>query len=476
MQQKWTHRVLRVIVLTALPAMLMPQAYALTNPVLPGSLTIKLQLFAQITTGGEPLDLAWSSDGPGRIFIATHGGHIRLVENGVLQSTPFLNIPSTGVPLVGGTSSDERGLLGLAFHPDFNVAGSPGYGKFYTYTSESISGNADFGHPEIALNGGNHQSVIREWTATPGSNSANTTSRVVMRIMQPQSNHNGGAVRFGADKYLYIALGDGGGANDFGFGGNPSTPTDGHTNGTGNGQDPTNVYGTILRIDPLDPALTSGSSDPVSANGKYRIPSSNPFISSATNVKEIFAYGFRNPFRFSFDRLNSNLYVGDVGQGQREEVDLVTSGGNYGWPYLEGTLDNPNYAPSGAGTVLPIAEYTHSDGISIIGGYVYRGDDIPGLVGKYVFGDYQKPSTTTGRLFYMDLSDGVIREFLYDPTGLTLNSRLYSIGEDAEGELYALLLNGSVLKIVPEPAMTGAVSLATLMLLPRRRLQAESDR
>lgn len=449
-----------------------PAAAQLTNPVPAGPASVSLERIAAIPTAGtgngEPLDLTHANDGTGRLFVATHGGQIRVIKNGSLLPTSFLSVNTApGVSIVGGSGSDERGLLGLTFHPDFAASGTTGFGKFYTYTSEAVSGNADFGHPEIALNSGNHQSVLREWTAAAGSDTAATSSRIVMRMMQPQSNHNGGAIRFGFDKRLYVSVGDGGGAND--FNGGKDNATDGHTNVTGNGQDFSNVYGKILRIDPLAPAATPGSPDAASANGAYRIPANNPFAGSATNVKEIYAGGFRNVFRFSFDRQTGALYAGDVGQGAREEVDVVTAGMNYGWPYLEGTADNGNYAQSGAGTVAPIAEYTHGEGVSITGGYVYRGAMIPGLAGQYIFGDYRDPTLATGKLMHMPLAGGTgtIRELL--TTGEAITSNLYSIGEDQNGELYAVMANGDILRIVPEPAAALSLAALSMLLMGRRR-------
>src|SRR5205085_4458488 len=213
---------------------------------------------------------------------------------------------------------DERGLLGLAFHPGFNDPSSPGFRKFYTYTSETVAGTADLTVPKTTPF--DHQSVVAEWQVSAGNpDLADPASRRdVLLIDEPQSNHNGGKLAFRpGENYLYISLGDGGAANDVG---------DGHNNITGNGQDLTNVLGKILRIDPLDPALTSGSADPASANGHYRVPAGNPFISSGSAVHEIYAYGLRNPFRFSFDEASGRLIVGDVGQNNVEEVDFVEAG------------------------------------------------------------------------------------------------------------------------------------------------------
>src|SRR4051812_15311120 len=241
-----------------------------TNPVTTGTLQTNLFRIANIPTATqtEPLDLVTApGDAGNRLFVATHKGFIRLVKNNALVATPFLDLTARGFPVVGGGSNDERGLLGLAFHPDFYApAGTPGHGKFYTYTSEAKGTNsADFFHPEIGATGGDHQSVIREWTVNlnnPDVADATVAPKVLMRIAEPQSNHNGGALRFGNDRMLYISLGDGGGGDD--YSGANVNAIDGHSSPNGNGQDTTNVYGKILRINP------TGTN---SVNGKYGVPS-----------------------------------------------------------------------------------------------------------------------------------------------------------------------------------------------------------
>ena len=267
-----------------------PTATPSATPLLPlintGPISIELQAVA--TGLNAPNNLVPSGDG--RLFIVEQGGRIRLLKNGTLQSTPFLDLSSRLVTLAG---SDERGFLGLAFHPGFSDPASPGFRKFYTYTSEPVSGPADFTVPDpVAFN---HQSVVAEWQASAANPDIAdpATRREVLRVDEPQANHNGGQLAFRpGEPYLYISLGDGGAANDVG---------DGHNPAIGNGQDLTAALGKILRIRPLDPALTPASVDPVSANGKYRVPIDNPFINSGTALHEIYAYGLRNPFRFSFD-------------------------------------------------------------------------------------------------------------------------------------------------------------------------------
>ncbi len=410
-------------------------------PIIPGT-TVRLVQVADIpAASGGPNYLFHAPDTANRLFVTAQNGDVHLIKEGALADDPFLNFGEASITLATG---GERGLLGMAFHPNyFGPLGSDGSGKFYTYTSEPKSGTPDFNHPELVPgNLGDHHSVIREWSVDPANPDAidlNATSRrELMRINQPQSNHNGGALAFGPDDNLYISLGDGGGGGDF-FG-SMNSLTDGHTNGgVGNAQDITNVYGSILRIDPL------GNN---STNGKYGVPSDNPFFGATAGVDEIFAYGLRNPFRMSFDRLMGDLYAGDVGQGQREEVDLVTSGGNYGWVYFEGTRLNRT-PPSGFTSIAPIGEYTHADGVAVIGGFVYRGSLLDAeLGGDYIFGDLAGGSGA-GRLFHMDVATGQISEFAIQTSGVDIPGQLYGFGEDHEGELYALFASGEVLAIKP---------------------------
>ena len=291
-----------------------------------------------------------------------------------------------------------------------------------------------------------------------------------MRIDKPQFNHNGGAVNFGPDGMLYIATGDGGGADD--QDGQPfiGPPTVGH-GPNGNGQDLLAALGKILRIDP------HGSN---SNNGQYGIPVDNPFVGMVGVLEEIWAYGFRNPFRFSFDGPSQALYAGDVGQNSIEEVDVVVSGGNYGWRHKEGTFFfNPNGTGSGfvtktsagaipPGLLDPIAQYDHDEGLAIIGGFVYRGTTIPRLAGRYVFGEFAKTFNNDGRIFYLRKANLVkpgrkarksrIAEFkLFGQPALGLS--LLGMGQDAAGEVYVLAngtgtpfgTTGVVQRIAPSP-------------------------
>ncbi len=338
----------------------------------------------------------------------------------------------------------------MALHPDFGKLGAPGQGKLYTYTSEPVDGPGDF-EVGLALEELNHQSVVTEWQVENGQIDPNE-AREILRIDQPQFNHNGGMLAFGPDGYLYIGLGDGGAANDAGPGHGDS----------GNGQNLETVHGSILRIDPLDPNLTAPSRDAISANGAYRVPWDNEFV-GIEGIDEIYAYGLRNPFRFSFDRLSGMLVTGDVGQGYVEEIDIIVKGGNYGWPIKEGSflfdpeglivgeaLDDPSL-------IDPVAEYDHDDGISVIGGFMYYGTAIPELRARYVFGEFSRSfSGPGGRLFVADLLSGKIEELSITNDDDPLGYYVKGLGTDQQGEIYVLVSTalgpfgstGRVLKIV----------------------------
>jgi glucose/arabinose dehydrogenase len=414
-----------------------------------GSIRVKL---ATVVTGlTAPLELTSAADGTGRLFIMQQTGQVLILQGGAILPTPFLDVSSRLVPLT--PEYDERGLLGFAFHPDFNNASAPGYHKIYTYTSEPVDGPADFTVPNPSPF--DHQDVLAEWqvSATDPNVIDPSTRREVLRIDHPQFNHNGGKLAFrDTDRYLYISIGDGGNANDVG---------DGHTPIKGNGQDKHTVLGKVLRIDPLDPALTEGSPDRISANRKYRIPLTNPFLNQPV-VHEIFVWGLRNPYRFSFDPILDQLIIGDVGQNNVEEIDLGVSGLNYGWHRKEGTFlfdpddgtirPDPNPDPR---LVNPVAQYSHFDGIAVIGGFTYRGTQVPLLANRYIFGDLFG-STGSGRLFYTHLGNGPILEFqMGDPNPL-LGSFLKGFGQDDSDELYVMIdsnigpsgTGGQVLKIV----------------------------
>ncbi|MBQ5962034.1 sorbosone dehydrogenase family protein [Massilia sp. ZL223] len=361
---------------------------------------------------------------------------------GSRQPEQFLDVRSLLVsPLgLGPGKYDERGLLGIAFHPQFRFNG-----LFYTFTSQPVKGAADFSTMPAGA-APNCQSVVTEWRVQrPGRRNSPVdlgSARELMRIDKPQFNHNGGAIAFGPDQMLYISLGDGGAGDDEGVG---------HVPG-GNAQSlaPGNVLGKILRIDPLGRNA---------ANGRYGIPADNPFV-NRDGADEIFAYGFRNPFRMSFDPMG-RLIVGDVGQNQVEEVDVVTAGGNYGWRIKEGTFlfdtggpDAPGFVHADspglpAGLIDPIAQYDHADGagappsrVAVIGGYVYRGNRIQQLKGQYVFGDYSGRGgpTPQGHLFVLGRNNRV--ENLTPVNRNPFDLAMLGFAQDQRGELY-LLANGT---------------------------------
>lgn len=454
-------------------------------PAIPkGNIAVTLK---PVATGMAAPDYAISPPGDtNRLFVVEQSGLLRILQNGALLPTPALNIQAlVQPPLNPANANDERGFLGLAFHPGYNDTNSPGYGKLYTYTSEMIVGTnfPTYAAPSGATN--NYRNVISEWSvSTTNANVINpSVRREIISFGKNANNHNGGTITFGPDGYLYLGTGDGGNANDVG----PS-----HIEPGGNAQNLTNALGKMLRVDPLNPVSTPTSSDPISANGQYRLPTTNPF-NGANQLREIFAYGFRNPYRFSFDTANGELIVADVGQNTIEEIDRVTVGGNYGWAVKEGDFlfnranGSVGTAPGNrspgvpAGLTDPISgplgtlEYDHGDGISITGGFVYRGTAIPELIGKFIFGDLAlrvSPVRADGRLFYADLQNGVINEFLLPqfaagvlPNGLTV----HGFGQDANGELYALVTNtsangtgGIIYKFVPLMRLNVQVSGSSL--------------
>ena len=387
--------------------------------------TIALEL---ITDGlASPTVMLESTDNTGRLFIVDQSGQVHIMKAGTRLSTPFLDISGKVVPRA--SAQDERGLLGLAFHPDFGSNG-----RFFVYYSGPLrSGGAA---------GFDHTNYVAEYTAAPGSDQASAASeRILLEMDQPQSNHNAGMLAFGPDGYLYVSVGDGGGANDTG---------DGHVDG-GNGQDITqNLLGSILRI---DVAPTTG----------YNIPADNPFVAT-DGLDEIFAFGFRNPYRFSFDP-DGNIIVADAGQDLYEEIDLVVKGGNYGWNIKEGAHcfdpSNPGSAPSscdsedvnGNPLLDPVIEFKNSknfsDGLGnvSIGGYVYEGSTVPDLSGKYIFGVLtQNSDVANGAVFAADRSGttwSYSRLEIGTGTNGDLNEYLLGFGQDKSGEVYLMTNAGT---------------------------------
>ena len=396
-----------------------------------------------------------------RLFVLDQNGLMRIIQDGVLQPTPALDLQSlVQPPLNAANPNDERGLLGLAFHPGFTNPASPGYQTLYTYNSELIPSNT---LPTYPLPGGttnNYKNALNEWKiSTTNANVVDPSSRrEVISFGKNAQNHNGGTCTFGPDGYLYLALGDGGNANDVG---------PGHISPGGNAQNLSTPLGKMLRIDPLNPSLNPSSLDPISSNGQYRVPTENPFQGPG-QVPEIYAYGLRNPYRFDFDPVTGDLIEADVGQNNVEEINRITRGGNYGWAVKEGDfLFNQTNNPAGpAGTIgappgyfspgapaglidpitgpMGILEYDHNNGISITGGFVYRGSAMPELYGKYIFGDLAlvaSPVRVNGRLFYADLQTGQLNVFTlpqFDSEILPDGQTVHGFGQDANGELYAM--------------------------------------
>ena len=360
------------------------------------SQTIALQSFA--TGFSSPLDIVHPAN-DSRLFIVQQGGIIKILNsNGTTNATPFLNLTS----LTNG--GGERGLLGLAFHPNYATNGL----FFVDYTN--TAGNTVIARYSVSATDAN--------VANPASGT------ILMTITQPFSNHNGGCVRFGPDGYLYIGMGDGGSAGD---------PNGNAQNLTVDTSNPTRVYlGKMLRIDV----------DTIAGSLNYGFPPTNPFVGQA-GKEEIWAYGLRNPWKYSFNRLNGDLWIGDVGQGAQEEVNRVTApltaGLNFGWRCYEG---NSTYNTSGCAAastmVFPVTQYNHSTGCSITGGYFYTGSMYPNFANKY---------------FYTDYCDNKIRTFNTVTSAVTTTASFtgnFSVfGEDMNGELYvAGISNGVIYKII----------------------------
>jgi len=408
----------------------------LPDPISFGDVTVRLEAVAAGLTAPN-----WGTFAPGvprRLYVSDQVGILWAIDSLTGNKVVFLDVSSRLVPLgiSGPNSFDERGFLGFAFHPNYQSNG-----LLYTYTSEPATGIPDFSTmpPNTTPN---HQTVIAEWQvpnpADPNSVVDPNSRRELLRIDQPQFNHNAGAMNFGPDGLLYIALGDGGGRDDRDDGSSLGVPIVGH-GCEGNGANPATILGSIVRIDPL------GNN---SANGRYGIPPGNPFVGQMGYVAEIYAYGFRNPFRFSFDSHTGDLYVADVGQNDIEEVNIVVPGGNYGWRHKEGSFyfvfngNQPGYVTDRvldvpAGLLDPIAEYDHDEGISVIGGFVYRGSALPALAGRYVFGDFARTFNNDARLFYLDVANQVRELQIADPPDF--NVSLLGFGQDSNGELYALV-------------------------------------
>ncbi len=347
-----------------------------------------LALVPVVSGLNAPLFLTAPPGDTTRLFVLEQSGIIRIIKNGVALPTPFLDITALT------TKGNEQGLLGLAFAPDYATSGT-------FYIDYTTTGGGAAGH-----------SVVARYQVSGDPDVADANGTVVITADQPYDNHNGGMIAFGPDSMLYVGLGDGG------SGGDP----DGH------GQDRTELLGSILRIDVR--------------TGTYTIPPANPWANDATFRHELWNYGLRNPWRFSFDRQTGDLYVADVGQGAYEEVDIQSansSGGeNYGWNTMEGLHCYGGTGCNQAGLTLPVLEYDHNQGCAITGGYVYRGSAVPAVQGRYFYADY-----CSGFLRSFRKSGGGITEQVSYPA-LTLTGGVTSFGEDGQGELYVMTGNGTL--------------------------------
>ena len=359
----------------------------------PPSGPLVLTLSPVLSGLNSPVDLQNAADGSGRLFVVEQQGQIRIVSNNSLVPTPFLDI--TSLVDFGG----EKGLLGLAFHPAYSQNR-----RFFVNYDRVVSGQM--------------QTVIAEFqTSASNPNQADPNSqRILFTVNQPFPNHKGGQLAFGPDGFLYIGLGDGGSAGD----------------PLGNAQNRQVLLGKMLRIDV----------DHTSPGLQYAIPSDNPFL-NGVDRGEVWAYGLRNPWRFSFDVPSGRLFVADVGQDKFEEIDILQKGGNFGWNIMEGLhCFKPSSGCNMTGLILPITEYDHSQGDAVIGGYVYRGPAIPRLSGTYLFSDFES---------------GTIWGLTENSTGQWTRSQLIaggrnisSFGRDETGELYVLDYSGSMLRITAQ--------------------------
>jgi len=369
-------------------------APALPAGVAPTALALGVE---EVVTGlATPVFATHAGDESGRLFLVEKGGTIRIWQDNRLLDPPFLDITDRV-----NSSGNEQGLLGLAFPPGYRNLGY----FFVNYTDR------------------NGDTVVARFTtpaATPDQADA-TSAEVLLQIDQPAGNHNGGMLAFGPDGYLYIGMGDGGGAGDR----------------YENGQNPDSLLGKLLRLD-----VTSDPSQP------YTIPADNPWVANdwnGTDVRdEIWAVGLRNPWRFSFDRTTGDLWIGDVGQNQYEEINVTAAGSggglNYGWPIMEASGCYRESSCSTEGLVLPVAEYSHAGHCSVTGGYVYRGQTFPTLQGVYLYGDY-----CSGALWAL-APDG--EGGWNNAEVLRADARLSSFAEDEAGELYLVDMGGRLLRLV----------------------------
>ena len=364
-----------------------------TNTDLPAP-TLTLNASQVVADLQSPLDMAFP--GNGDILVAEQTGKIRLIKGGKLLDAPLLDI---GSKLVKTMPVDVRGLLGFAIHPKFNSNK-----KIYVFYSAPTTADKS-----------DHKDVVAEYTLSNNSTQVDPNSgRILFTADEPGQGDNGGCLKFGPDGYLYIAMGDGGG------GGDKHGPI-------GNGQNKNTLLGKILRIN-------------VNSDSTYTVPKDNPFVGKTDIRPEIWAYGLRNPWRFSFDKATKQLFTCDVGEGTWEETDIIEKGGNYGWRMIEGDhCFNPKEDCDFTGTIKPIAEYDHKSGICVIGGYVYNGKQLPALKGKYFFADW------TGPIYYIEKKGAEWRRGKIELKNYPENLKITSWSEDPSGELYVITNGGTLL-------------------------------
>lgn len=414
----------------------------------------------------SPITLVEAPDGSHRLFVVDQVGQVWIIDaTGHTIPQPFIDVSSKIVTLM--PFYDERGLLGLAFHPDFKSNGK--FYLFYTAPPPPGGPTVQTGNTGLPMTWDNLTRISEFKVSSSNPNMADMGSeRVILEEPHPQFNHNGGTIAFGPDGYLYISIGDGGNKNDIG----PGHVEDWYAaNAGGNGQDiEANLLGNILRID-----VNSSS-----AGKNYAIPSDNPFVGKR-GLDEIYAYGFRNPYRFSFDMSGSRrLFAGDAGQNLYEEVDVVIKGGNYGWNVKEGThcfnaaneltelSSCPGVDAFGNRLIDPVIEANNHENpeggnfVVVVGGYVYRGHNIPGLQGKYVFGNFSNDEDEPAGEIYVSNPDGPgLWSFAKVPLKSSpqdIGNFLKGFGQDFSGEIYVLASKnlgpsgntGKVFKLVAE--------------------------
>lgn len=353
----------------------------------------------------RPVDLQAAGDGSNRIFVVEQPGVIKVLDTDDANpsATVFLDIRNRV-----RDAGNEEGLLGLAFHPNYTANGF-----FFVYYTASSPRRSVLARYRVSASDPDRGDVGSE--------------AVLLTQAQPASNHNGGQIAFGPDGYLYVGLGDGGGANDQ----------------FGNGQTRSTILGTILRIDVDTP----------SGGRAYGIPADNPLVGNILGYREeIYAYGLRNPWRFSFDADTGRLFTADVGQNAYEEINIIEKGGNYGWNTMEGNhCFRPRQGCDRTGLTLPVAEYAHNgQPKSVTGGYVYRGARAPTLTGQYIYADY-----VDGRIWALTLDGATVTSTELTDTRLNIAS----FGEDEAGELYICAFDGLLYRFAPTNTSTGAADV-----------------